>query len=70
MTVDLRTRVELSCWNLIIPAMIKLRRIQSSARPPQSTPLTRKQTAVQVLVWSTAGLGIGFGIGALHALLG
>jgi hypothetical protein len=70
MTVDLRTRVELSCWNLIIPMMTKLRRIRSSAPAQQTTPMNYKQFTGKALIWSAAGLAIGFGIGAIRALLG
>jgi hypothetical protein len=69
MTVDLRTRVELTCWNLIIPMMTKLRSIRSTVQPKQSSPLTCRQFITQVLAWSAAGLLIGFGLSSIRALL-
>jgi len=69
MTGNLRTRVELTCWNLIIPMMTKLRSIRSTAQPKQTTPLTFRQFIMRVIVWSAAGLLIGFGLSSIRALL-
>jgi hypothetical protein len=69
MTVDLRTRVELSCWNIIIPMMMKLRNIRSQAQPTPKSPLSCRQFVMQVLVWSAIGLLVGFGISSIHAFL-
>jgi hypothetical protein len=68
MTADLKTRVELTCWNIIIPMMTKLRYIRSTAQPKQTSPLTCRLFITQVIIWSAAGLLIGFGISAIRAL--
>jgi hypothetical protein len=69
MTVDFRTRVELTCWNLVIPMMMKLRSIRSTAQPKQTSTLTCRQFVVRVLIWSAAGLLIGFGLSSIHTLV-
>jgi hypothetical protein len=69
MSIDLRTRVEISCWNLIIPMMTKLRNVRAAAQPKQTTPVTYRQFITQVLIWSAAGLLIGFGISSIHVFL-
>jgi hypothetical protein len=69
MPIDLRTRVELTCWNLIIPMMTKLRSIRSTTQPKELKPFTGKQFVIQVLVWCAAGLLIGFGLSSIRALI-
>ena len=67
MTVHLRTRVELTCWNLIIPAMTKLRYIRSTPQAEPARVLTKTQFMVQVLIASVAGLVIGLVISVIQA---
>lgn len=69
MTVHLRTRVEISCWNLIIPMMTKLRYIRSAPKSRAAQLLSPKQAAIQIFVWSATGLFIGFGISAVSIML-
>ena len=62
MTINFRTRVELTCWDIIIPMMSRLRDIRTNSKPKHANPITYKQFMTQVLVWSTVGLFIGVGI--------
>ena len=69
MTIKLRTRVELTCWDLIIPAMTRLRKIQSIAQPRFTGPLTLEKFAAQVLATIASGLLIGLGGSILYSFL-
>lgn len=69
MTVNLRTRVELTCWDLIIPMMTRLRDIRKSSTQNRTKQLTIKQFITQIFIWSATGLTIGFGLSYLYVLL-
>lgn len=69
MNSDFRTRIELTCWNLIIPMMTKVQRIQIKHQPVRMKPLTLKNFIYQVLLWSAAGLLVGFSISTIRAFL-
>lgn len=69
MAVDFRTRVELTCWDLIIPTMTKLRCIRTAPRPNHICPLTLKKFVTQVFIWSAAGLFIGIAISSICAVI-
>lgn len=68
MTANFRTRVELTCWDIVIPVLTKLRTIRATAEPKHAHPLTGKQYVAQVIIWSAVGLLIGFGLSYIHAL--
>ncbi len=69
MTVHIRTRVELTCWNLIIPAMTKLRYIRSTTKSQSTHVVSRKQAIKQVFTWAAAGLVTGFGLSIFQHLV-
>lgn len=69
MNTDFRTRIELTCWNLIIPMMTKVQRIQISHQPIQMKPLTLINFVLQILLWSAAGLLVGFGMSSICTFL-
>jgi hypothetical protein len=69
MTVNIRTRAEITCWNLIIPMMTKLRHIRTATQPKQIKPLTGFRFLMQVVAWSAVGLLIGFGLSFIRACL-
>jgi hypothetical protein len=69
MTVNFRTRVELTCWDLVIPMMTKLRHVRTVSHLRFNVPISFKKFITQLVLYATIGMLIGIGISAIYAYL-